>query len=980
MAHGRRLGDRWATVASIRGPGVAAAARHLPSLSVRAIVGAYVVAALAWIALSDVAVATLIPAPARTLVETAKGWGFVAVTGSLLLLLLRRYDAQRARQADELAARESRFRLLAEHAQDVIFRFQIDRQVFDYVSPAVGRVLGRGPEDFYADPDLLYSLVHPDDRSRLDLVGGTWRDPRPMLLRVRHAAGHWVSLEQRSHVVVDALGAPVAVEGVARDVTEQRRADLALARQHRVERMLRAVNQALVRAEDEQALLEAICAAAIGGGGFRFAWVGYREDDEAGTLRPVAHAGHEAGYLDALHLSWHDTKRGRGPAGVAVREGQPAVSRDIAADPNMAPWATAALERGYASLAALPLRQDGEIIGVLAIYAGEPDAFEDEEMSLLEELAADLSYGIAALRTKARGAAADAERRHLAAAIEQSAESVIVTDVAGRIEYVNPAFERVTGYSRDEVLGRNPRILQSGEQGRSFYEAMWQTLTGGTPWAGDFVNRRKDGSLIVEEAVISPVRDGSGQLTGYVGVKRDVTRERNAQAEDQTRARERALVAQALAGLHPHATPEETAAAMCAQIVALPEAAVASLLAFEPDGQATPLGSATADGRPIEQHRVPVGRTQHLRTRALEGPWVEIVRGGDSGPFSRALQALGVRALAYAPVRIDRDVVGLLEVGSASPQAAETLTERLPALFEFASIASAALGPAISSRAQLVQARERIRSIIERRAFHPVFQPIVDLASLAVVGYEALTRFEDGTPPDVQFREAAAVGLGVELECAALEAALREARSLSATPWLNVNASPAAILAGEPLRSIIASYEGHVVLEVTEHDAITDYHAFRAAVAALGRDVRIAVDDAGAGFASLRHIVELRPHIVKIDRSLVADIDADPARQALLTGLRRFADTQGCSLIAEGIETEEERATLVGLEVQSGQGYLFGRPVPVLGGNDGHARSGAVLFPERSSEFPERSSGLRGRSDAPRADADRGADMGERSA
>jgi EAL domain-containing protein (putative c-di-GMP-specific phosphodiesterase class I) len=272
--------------------------------------------------------------------------------------------------------------------------------------------------------------------------------------------------------------------------------------------------------------------------------------------------------------------------------------------------------------------------------------------------------------------------------------------------------------------------------------------------------------------------------------------------------------------------------------------------------------------------------------------------------------------------------VGLLEVGSASPEASDRLTERLPALVEFASIASAVLGPSISSRAQLGRSRERIETIIDQHAFHPVFQPIVDLESLAVIGYEALTRFDDGMPPDERFGEAGVVGLGVELEIAALRAAVASAVALQAVPWLNVNVSPAAILAGEPLRSLMASYPGQLVLEVTEHEVISDYVAFRQAVAALGPGVQIAVDDAGAGFASLRHIVELRPQFVKIDRSLVAGIDTDPARQALLAGLRHFADSQECSLVAEGIETERELATLVALGVRSGQGYLLGRPAP----------------------------------------------------
>lgn len=529
---------------------------------------------------------------------------------------------------------------------------------------------------------------------------------------------------------------------------------------------------------------------------------------------------------------------------------------------------------------------------------------------------------------RARGAVAEADRRRLATAIEQSAESVIVTDRAGTIEYVNPAFERVTGYARDEVVGQNPRILRSGHQARSFYEAMWQTLTGGNEWVGDFVNRRRDGTLFTEEAVISPVHDPGGTIAGYVAVKRDVTREREEQARERARARERALVAQALAALHPQATSEETADAVCRQIAQLPEASVAIVLAFDPGGRAVPLGAATAEGRDLPRHALGETRVQHLRARAAEGPWVESWNGERGQPLSRSFRALGIGALAYAPIRIDRDVVGLLEVGSTGDDARDRLTERLPALVEFASIASAVLGPSMSSRARLAHTREHIRTIIDRTAFHPVFQPIVDLRSRAVVGYEALTRFADGTPPEERFREAGGVGLEIELETAALAAALEAAEALPAAVWINANVSPGVILAGEPLRSILARCARPLVLEVTEHHAITDYVAFRQAVAGLGTDVRIAVDDAGAGFASLRHIVELRPHFVKIDRSLVAGIDGDPARQALLTGLRHFADTQGCGLVAEGIETQAELEAVIALGVRSGQGYLLGRPAP----------------------------------------------------
>ncbi len=899
------------------------------ALSARAIVAVYAVASGLWIALSDRLAQLLFADPEiRTLAETVKGWGFVAVTGLTLLAVLRRYDAARARQADELANRERRFRLLAEHAQDVIFRFGILSQAFEYLSPAVERMLGRPPSAFYDDPELMFELLHPDDRPIVDFDGPWWRSGEPLRVRLRHADGRWIWLELRSRPVYEGSTEPAAVEGVARDVTEQHRMEVALERVNRVHRTLSAANQALVRAATEDELLQAICSATIEEGGARFAWVGYVEGGPEGAIRPVASAGHEDGYLETVRVRLRDEWKGLGPTATAVVENRPVIVRDIASDPWVAPWAGPAVERGYASLVVLPLRRGADVFGLLAIYSSDADAFDPDEVALLEELAGDLAYGVESLRARAAGTTAAAERLRLAMAIEQSAESVVITDASAAIEYVNPAFERVTGYARDEVVGRNPRVLQSGKQGRAFYEAMWQTLTDGRPWVGDVVNRRKDGSLFTEEAVISPVHGDDGAIAGYVAVKRDVTSERDAQAREQTLSRERAFVAQALAGLHPQATPEETADAVCSQIVQLPEAAVALVVGLDPDGGATPLGGAAAAGQPLEPHRLGEARAQHLRSRAVEGPWVESWSEERGQPFNRAFRALGIRALGYAPIRIDADVVALLEVGSASADAAERLTERLPALVEFASIAGAVLGPSISSRAQLGRSRERIRSIIERRAFHPVFQPIVDLASLAVVGYEALTRFEDGTAPDVQFHEAASFGLGVELECATLEAVLGAARALPATPWLNVNVSPEVILAREPLRPILARRPGPLVLEVTEHQAITDYGEFREAVTALGADVRIAVDDTGAGFASLRHIVELHPHIVKIDRSLVAGIDGDPARQALLAGLRHFAETQGCSLVAEGIETEGELAALVALGVPSGQGYLLGRPVP----------------------------------------------------
>jgi EAL domain-containing protein (putative c-di-GMP-specific phosphodiesterase class I) len=168
----------------------------------------------------------------------------------------------------------------------------------------------------------------------------------------------------------------------------------------------------------------------------------------------------------------------------------------------------------------------------------------------------------------------------------------------------------------------------------------------------------------------------------------------------------------------------------------------------------------------------------------------------------------------------------------------------------------------------------------------------------------------------------------LELEIATLQAALAAAQSLPESAWLNVNASPTLIMSGEPLRALLLGFSRRLVLEVTEHAAITDYPAFRLAMASLGPNVEFAVDDAGVGFASLRHILELQPAFVKLDRWLVSGLEADEARQAMIVGLAHFARSTGCRLIAEGIETDLELAALRSLDIDLGQGYLLGRPLP----------------------------------------------------
>lgn len=289
---------------------------------------------------------------------------------------------------------------------------------------------------------------------------------------------------------------------------------------------------------------------------------------------------------------------------------------------------------------------------------------------------------------------------------------------------------------------------------------------------------------------------------------------------------------------------------------------------------------------------------------------------------------LAMSSLAM-PMRARGEIVGVFELQSYELGAfAEEHVPACALAAEIGGLAAEIVRSSASSRQRSVVRADRrsLAAIVERSQFRPVFQPVVELGSRRVVGFEALTRFDDGSSPQERFMLAASVGLGGALEEATLRAALREADSLPSDVWLSLNVSPTMILTAQPLLGLVEGAGRHVVLEITEHAAVGDYELFRQAFAAFPRVVDLAIDDAGAGYASFRHILELRPRYVKLDRGLIRGLEADAARLALIAGLVQSARASGALLVAEGVETEDELEALRRLEVPLGQGYLFARP------------------------------------------------------
>ena len=362
--------------------------------------------------------------------------------------------------------------------------------------------------------------------------------------------------------IQDAQGQIVSGVAVFHDITERKRAERQLQQLNRTLHAHNASSQAVLRATNETELLAEVCKIVVEVCGHAMVWIGYAEDDDEKSVRPVASAGFDEGYLETMKITWADSERGRGPTGTAIRTGKPCACRNMLTDAKFTPWRKQALQRGYASSIVLPLMADKKAFGAMTIYSRKSDAFSAEEETLLSELATDLAHGIATIRL--RGAHERAEKalraahdelelrvqerteelaianrdlvneirerkkveqklRIQTAAMEAAANGMVITDPRGTIEWANPAMTQIAGYEAHELIGQGMNLFHSGKHNADFYRQLWETILAGNVWRGETTNRRKDSSLYVEEQTITPVLDRDSQISHFISIKQDVT-------------------------------------------------------------------------------------------------------------------------------------------------------------------------------------------------------------------------------------------------------------------------------------------------------------------------------------------------------------------------------------------------------------------------------------------------------------------------
>lgn len=445
-----------------------------------------------------------------------------------------------AQAQDALRVSEERYRRIVETTSEGVWIIDADqrttfmnRRMEEMLGCAPGMGMGRPAADFFDEAGRSQFAAQ---------ASGTGIGQ----FETRYVRGDgtslWVLVE-----ATNAFGADGSYDGslaMVMDITQRKRAEMETLRINRALQMLSECNLAMIRAADEQQLLDDTCRVPVAIGGYRMAWVGYARDDEHSTIETMAYAGPARELLDGLALTWSgDAAVGEGLAPELFRTGEPVICPDIEAEPerherrraagDVAPRLPLARQHGIRGMILLPLKNATRTFGVLAMYCGDVMQTSAEELKLLQNLANDLSFGIGTLRARATAEVeqrlADAHIREQAALLDIAHEAILVLDLQGRILYWNHGAERSYGWSAAEVIGRSFR--ESMYLSRAAFDESRAALLGSGEWYGELSKRTKDGRLLTVEARWTLVRDEAGAAKAILVIDSDITEKRALEAQ-----------------------------------------------------------------------------------------------------------------------------------------------------------------------------------------------------------------------------------------------------------------------------------------------------------------------------------------------------------------------------------------------------------------------------------------------------------------
>ncbi len=735
----------------------------------------------------------------------------------------------------------------------------------------------------------------------------------------------------------------------SRDITGRKRLEKSQATLARAYRLLSDAGDVIMRAQSETEMLSSICRLIVEVGGYVMAWVGIPQQDEGSTFRPIAQSGYEDGYLGSVVVSWADNEQGRGPTGKAFRTGKTQVNQNCLLNPEMAPWRNAALGIGYQASIALPILENGKPGSVLTIYSREASAFSEQEVLLLEHLTSNLCFGIQALRDFQVRRQAMETLRINAGVFESSQEGILITDSENRIVDVNPAFSSITGYSREEAIGKNPGMLESGLHSEEFFRGMWAAILKDGRWRGEIWNRNKSGKNYAALLSISVVKNEDGEVIRHVAVFSDISQIKRHEAELEQIAHydpltgipNRMLLADRLKHAIAQANREQNLLAICYM----------DLDGFKPVNDK--YGHETGDEVLIEIAR--------RISKSIRGGDTVARLGGDEFVILQTGIEKGdecVASLERLLSRISEPILirgAKLELGASIGVAIYPLDNEDPdTLLRHADQAMYIAKQSGKNRFQIydpnldqrIQVQlsflRQVREGLEGGQFELHYQPKISLKTHELHGAEALIRWNHPERGFLLPGEFLGTVENTELDIKigewVIEQALKqmeEWRKSGLEIQVSVNISAYHLESRDFVRNLERAIlthpglpPGSLQIELLETATLQDIALVNEIISSCRQfGVSFALDDFGTGYSSLSYLRKLYVDAIKIDRTFVRVMLDDPGDRAIVQSVISLAGTFGRHAIAEGVETEAHYRALLEMGCEYAQGFGIAQPM-----------------------------------------------------
>jgi diguanylate cyclase (GGDEF)-like protein/PAS domain S-box-containing protein len=715
-------------------------------------------------------------------------------------------------------------------------------------------------------------------------------------------------------------------------------------------------SQLILRCKTEQELYEGVCRIAVEYGGMKLAWIGI-EDPETRRILPAAQFGEPKDYLDSRTISSRgDIPEGKGPTGCAIRENRPSFIHNFKTDPR-----TAVIRKGtptlpWGSSGSIPVRRNRKAYAALSFYDTVVQAFSDQVVVLLQEIAADMEFALTRFEMERRQREAE-EALRIAAIAFESQEGLIVCDIEGRILRTNESISRMTGYGPGELVGKDPRMLQSDRHSEDFYAAMWSTLHRTGSWEGEVWCRARSGDVFPSWMILSIVRNADGAPTHFIQGLTDITMRK--QAEEQI---SRLAYYDALTGLpNRQLLGDRFSRALAVNTRAGGYGAVLFLDLDNFKNINDMLGHQEGDKLLREMARRLRGCTREEDTVARFGgdEFVVLLEnlGGDRDGAALTAKRTADRLLeVISEPFVLRDTsfscsasIGVaLWRGSPKLDIHEILKHSDVAMYEAKKAGRSGVCFFDPGMQTALERRTRVesslRQALSRKEFLLYFQKRVDSEG-QTLGAEVLLRWLDPARGVVGPGEFIAVaeesGLIVPIGRWILERACLQLKDWAGSSQtrnlrLSVNISPKQFAEErfveevQEILSMTGANPARLELEITENLLVQDVAQIIPKMEALrSLGIAFAIDDFGTGYSSLAYLQRLPINVLKIDQSFVRDMPLNRSSEAIVRTIIQMGHSLGLEVIAEGVETDEQRAMLTQRGCGNFQGYLFGRPVPI---------------------------------------------------